>query len=65
MNLRFALQSNSFIDSTLSMPDLLANGTIDRLALDIGMKALLTQLILTAPAELAATGKLAANLTKP
>jgi len=52
VNLRFALQALDFVDSSLSMSDLLANGSIDRFLLEISMKALLVQLILTAPAEI-------------
>ena len=57
VNLRFALQALDFVDSSLSMSDLLANGSIDRFLLEISMKALLIQLILTAPAEIPPAGK--------
>ena len=59
MNLRFAMQSVEFLDISLSMPNLLANGTIDSILLDISMKALLVQLLLTAPEELTSVGKFA------
>lgn len=39
------------------MPDLLADGSIDRLVLGISFKALLTQLLLLAPADLASVGE--------
>lgn len=54
--MRFAVQSMDFVDSTLSLPDLLKDGTVDRLVLDISAKALLTQLLLPAPADLTLIG---------
>ena len=52
------MQSLSFPDSNLAMSELLSNGKIDQFVLNMSLQALLSQLLLLAPDDIAFTGTL-------